>query len=90
MICNIPMKQVQEERYLGCQIGVTVGESVSATVKRRLAMASRTIYEARTVMEDSRAIVVGGISIAAKIWNSSILPMVLYGSNAWRKLHKKQ
>ena len=67
LLCNVPMKQVQEERYLGCQIGVTVGDSVASTVKRRLALASRTIYEARTVMEDSRAMVVGGISIASKI-----------------------
>ena len=83
------MKQVREERYLGCQLAPTVGESITATVKRRLAIASRTIYETRTVMEDSRAEVLGSIAISFKIWNSSVIPMVLYGSETWGEVPKK-
>ena len=83
------MKQVKSEKYLGFQLAATACDSVIATVSKRLGVATRAIYDARAVVEDSRAQSVGGITVIFKIWESAICPMVYYGCENWTPLPKK-
>ena len=76
MIYNSRMKQVTVEKYLGMQLAATAAASVTATVNKRLGLATRAIYEARAVIEDHRSQAVGGIVAAFEIWERSAIPML--------------
>ena len=86
MLCNTTMKQVEAEKYLGCWIASTTADSVSTTVKKRIGVATKAIFEARAVIEDSRANVIGGITLAFQIWEASVIPNLLFGSETWTKI----
>ena len=86
---DTPMKIVDHERYLGCQLAGTVAESVTETVNKRIAIASKAIYEMRTVIEDCRAEAAGGILVGFQLWQSSILPMVLHGCQTWSAIPRQ-
>ena len=88
-LCNTRMKQVQIKRYLGCQLSGSVGQSVSATVSKRIGVANKAIYEARSVVEDSRAMAVGGLSLGFQIWEQSVVPMLYFGSETWSEVPRK-
>ena len=89
MIYNTRMKQVTAEKYLGMQLAATAAASVTATVNKRLGLATRAIYEARAVVEDRRSESVGGIITAFEIWERSIIPMLLFSCEIWPELPKK-
>ena len=83
------MKQVSVEKYLGCQLGATAATSVSATVSKRMGVVTRAIYDARAVVEDSRAKAVGGIVVMFNIWELAICSTLYYGCENWTSLPKK-
>ena len=83
------MKQATVDKYLGCKISVTAADSVAATVSNRLGAAYRSIYEARTVVEDSRATAAGGITLIFEIFEMSIIPMLLFGAECFDPIPKK-
>ena len=88
-LCDQPMKEVHEEKYLGSILAASVNESIAATVARRIGIATRNIYEIRAIIEDSRANTVGGITVAFKLWNSWVLPMLLYCCEMWSQIPKR-
>ena len=88
VLCGSLMKSSLHERYLGCQLTGTVAGSVAATVAGRLGLASRAVYEIRTVVEDRRSDILGGVSVALKLWEQSVVPMLLYGSCVWFNIPK--
>ena len=83
------MKQVTVEKYLGFYLSTTAGGSVAATVAKRLGIATRAVYEARAVVEDSRAESVGGLVVMFNIMEMAIRPMLYYGCSNWSPLPKK-
>ena len=52
-------------------------------------MAKQAIYEIRTVVEDKRARGIGAINLAFDLWNSSVLPMLLYNGETWTDILPK-
>ena len=74
------MKQVVSEKYLGCWLAATTADSVSTTVNKRIGAATKAIFEARTIVEDSRADLIGGLTLAFQIWEASIIPNLLFGA----------
>ena len=78
MLYNLKMKQVDSEKYLGMWLSATSACSVSTTVSKRIGLATRSIYETRTIVEDCRANVVGGLSLAFHIFEACIIPKLLY------------
>ena len=88
-LCNVPMKCVMEEKYLGIRIAATVSDSITATVNSRIGLATRGIYEVRAIIEDSRADVLGAIQVGMNLWNLKILPMVLWGCETWYNIPLK-
>ena len=83
-----PMKISDSERYLGDQIGGSLSDSVTATISKRVGRATQTIYEVMAVLDDSRAKVIGGLSTGLLIWESAIIPFLLYNSNTWFQMKK--
>ena len=49
-------------------------------------MAIASIYEIRTVVEDCRSNVVGGVSVGIDLWESTVLPMLLFNSETWMSI----
>ena len=57
------MKQVKVEIFLGDQLSITSAEYVTATVNKRICIATHAVYEIRSVVEDSRVMTVGGLTV---------------------------
>ena len=83
------VKMVDSEKYLGVQIAATVSDSITKTVDKRAGLALKASYEIRTVVEDYRAPKSGAIKIGLDLWESSVIPMLLYGSEVWSNIPKK-
>ena len=83
------MKQVKNNKYLGCLLAATVSESVSDTVSSRSGIAKRAVYEIRTIIEDSRANYLGAIEVGLRLWEVSIIPMLLFSSEVWTHIPAK-
>ena len=64
MLYDMKMKQVDAEKYLGMWVSATAAASVSTTVSKRIGLATRSIFETRTIVEHCRANVLGGLSLA--------------------------
>ena len=83
------MKQSFAEKYLGFYLAPTAAESTATTVDKRLCLVNRAIYDARAVVEDSRAVAVGGLTVMFNIWEQSVCPFLYYASECWTPLNKK-
>ena len=78
LLCVKKMKEVTVLKYLGDQISINLVESVHQTVLKRVSLAKHLIYEIRTVVEDTRANSLGALNVAFTIWNSGIIPMIIF------------
>ena len=83
------MRQATVEKYLGFQLANSASASVAATVAKRYNVALRAIYEARAVVEDTRAECLGGLVIMFDIWSLGICPALYYGCETWSPLPGK-
>ena len=89
MLAGTKLRQATAEKYLGFRISATVDDSVASTVSSRLGAAYQAIYQARSVVQDSRSSAVGQLSLIFDIFELSIVPALLYGSEAWYTVPKK-
>ena len=69
--------------YLGDEIGGNVSESVSLTVNKRIGLAKKSIFEIKTIIEDCRSNVAGGIVSGILLWESCVLPFLLNNCSSW-------
>lgn len=51
-------------------------------------MAIASIYEIRSVVDDSRINAIGGLSVGIDLWESSVLPMLLFNAETWISISK--
>ena len=89
LLYNNKMREVGNNKYLGCLLSSTVSQSVTDTVNSRIGLARRAVYEIRTIIEDSRASVVGSIQVGLNIWEMSVIPMLLSSSEVWSDIPSK-
>ena len=88
-LSGFPMKGVIQENYLGDYIHCLGNpESVTATVNARHGLATTAISEIKSVLEDCRINVVGGLSAGIDIWELSVLPFLLNNSDVWGNIPK--
>ena len=72
------MVQEEQAKYLGDQLsGLGLAESADATVKKRKGLVIMSIFEIRTVLEDCRSQVSGGLSAGIDIGEMAVIPMLL-------------
>ena len=84
MLCGSKMKQVTKTKYLGDIISANgLAESVSETVKSRTGLAMKAIYEIRSVIDDYRSQICGGLATGLLIWESAVVPRLLYNAEVW-------
>ena len=85
-----PMKEVDSEKYLGDYIS-TLGTTDTAliTVKKRHNKAMNAIREIKTVIEDCRAEVVGGIITGLEIWEVAVIPYLINNCDTWAYMPKQ-
>ena len=83
------MKLVEGDKYLGDQLNINVTESINATVRRRKGLAAHSAFEARAVIDDARAEVVGGLTVAFSIWEMAVIPSLLHNAETWGDISKK-
>ena len=88
-ICGKVMKEVKTLKFLGDTLTFNLEESVHETVVRRIGVAKHSIIELRTIIEDTRSKIIGGINIALDIFNSAILQMVLHNCETWNYISIK-
>ena len=84
------MKQVQEDKYFGEQISSGgLAESVTATVTKRTGRVLQSIFEIRTMIDDCRSHVTGGIITGLEIWESAVIPYLTSNCDTWVKVPAK-
>ena len=83
-----PLEVVDKESYLGDVIGINTSESITLTINKRIGIAKKAVYEIRSIVEDSRSQVVGGIKTGLLLWNSCVLPFLLNNSGTWINMKK--
>ena len=86
---RVTMKKVKEAKYLGIWLAGSVAESIAATVSHRLGLASRAIYEIKAVIEDSREDSLGAVEVGLTLWEQSVIPFLLFGSETWNVIPNK-
>ena len=88
LLYNVKMSQVKSEKYLGIWLSETAADSVSITVNKRIGVATRTIFEIRSIIEDCRAEKIGGILLAFQLFEAWLIPSLLYGFEALSPIPK--
>ena len=76
-------------KILGDCMSSTLKESIHNTVLKGLGIVKRTIIEIRMIIEDTRASKIGGINLAFTLWNSTVVPSLLYNVETWIEIPKK-
>ena len=89
LLYNGNMKEVANNKYLGCLLAPTVGQSITDTINSRIGLARRAVYEIRTIIEDSRAGALGAFTVGLNIWELSVIPMLLFSCEVWNGIPKK-
>ena len=83
------MNEVDSLKYLGLHLAATVEKSIETTVNQRIGLATRAVFEIRTVIENTRAECIGAIETGMNLFESSVLPMILFGSESWGLVDQK-
>ena len=52
-------------------------------------MVTRTVFEIRTVIDDFRSQVAGGLTAGMDIWEMAVLPMLLNNADCWMNITTK-
>ena len=89
-LCGKPMPCVSESKLLGDWLSQSgLSNSVATTVAKRKGLAIASIYEIRSVVEDCRSNILGGLQIGLNLWEATIVPMLLFNSETWVNITDK-
>ena len=80
---------VDQKSYLGNELGFNVAENVSLMLKKRIGLTKKSIFEIRTIFDDMRSRMVGGIMTALLLWESCTLQFLLNNSSTWLEMKRK-
>ena len=84
------MKELKKEKWLGDQFTGSLKQSVMATIKDREGKVRRASYEIVNIVEDYRAQRVGGFLTALQLWESCVIPSLLYNCSCWVGMRKEE
>ena len=86
-LCGVEMVQEEQAKYLGDQLsGLGLAQSVAATVTKRRGLVTRSIFEIRTVIDDCRSHVAGGLTAGLDIWEIAVIPMLTNNADCWQEI----
>ena len=84
-----PVQLADHQTYLGDELGFNVSESISLTINKRIGLAKMSIMDIKTIVEDIRSNVSGGIKTGLLLWESCTIPFLLNNSSVWLRMKKK-
>ena len=88
-LCGMKMKQISSVKYLGDFLSERgLSDSVHVTVSKRKGLVTRAIYDIKSVINDCRAHVTGKLKSGIDLWESSVIPMLLYNAETWQDINK--
>ena len=83
-LCGQNMKHEETVKYLGDMLsGKGLAESVSETVKSRKNLVLKSVFEIRSVVDDCRSVVAGGLDAGLMIWEMAVIPTLLNNAECW-------
>ena len=84
MCGDFETREVEADKWLGQQVsGGGLAASVFATVASREAKVRGACLEIADIVNDWRARVAGGLGTAFMLWETCIIPSLLYGAGTW-------
>ena len=86
-LCGVPVKRVSSDRYLGDQVAGSLSESVALTIDKRRGLAEHSGYEIRTIIDDCRSEVTGGLTTGLLLWEMSVIPMLMNNAECWLQMN---
>ena len=78
-----PMKESEHESYLGEEIGLSGSESITLTIRKRIGLVKKSIFEIKSIVDNWRSQTFGGIQVGLMLWESCIIPFLLNNSSTW-------
>ena len=87
---NFEMKRKSEEKWLGdilCERGLA--ESAEATITSRYGKILTSIFELKSVMEDLRMQIIGGLKCGLDIWELAMVPSLMNNCGTWMEISEK-
>ena len=78
-LCGQKMNQFKSVKYLGDHLSECgLQDSINLTVLKRKGLVVRSVYEIKSVVDDCRSHLTGGLISGFDLWEMAILPMLLY------------
>ena len=85
------MSKVASVKYLGDWLSENgLADSVEMTVEKRKGLVSKSIYDIRSVIDDCRSNMIGGLSAGIDIWEMAVIPMLLNNAETWQDISAKK
>ena len=88
LLCGEKLKVSSQGTYLGDELGLTVSESASLTINKRVGLVKKAIFEIKFIIEDCRSKVIGAINTGMMIWESCIIPFLLNNCSTWLEIRQ--
>ena len=88
-LCGMRMKNSNAEKYLGSILSTNMSSSVLETIKKRIPLANKAIYEIRYVLDDKRVNTIGGMTLGFDIFETCIIPFLLHNAETFVGISSK-
>ena len=56
---------------------------------KRKGLVCRAIFEIKSILNDCRAHVTGGLVSSLNLWEVAVIPMLLYNAETWQDINRK-
>ena len=89
IIYGKPLILIDQQTYLGDQIGLSTSESISLTIKKRSGLAKKAIFDIKTIVEDCRSKVPGSVKTGLLLWESAVIPFLLNNCSTWFQMKSR-
>jgi hypothetical protein len=84
------VQELRVEKWLGDQLCSGLSRAVMATIQARAGKVRRASYEIQNIVKDYRAQRVGGFYTAILLWESCVIPSLLYNCSTWIGMGRKE
>ena len=87
MLSEQEMKERTHEKYLGEHIhSEGLAETINFTVQQRYLLTVSAIMEIKTIINDYRIHVPGGLNTGIMLWELAVIPMILNNADTWNDI----
>ena len=91
MMCgSFKMKELKEEKWLGDYLVGGLKESFMVTIQKRESKTRRASFEIVNIVKDYRAQLVGGFQTGLVLWESCVIPSLLYNCSTWVEVGREE